>query len=443
MTARRKLGLFDATMLVMGGIIGVGIFFTPGSVAELVPIPWQFLAIWALGAAVAMCGAATFAELGGTFPRYGGWFEFLREIYGPFVSFLFAWVILGVVVTGAIAAIAAFGAEVLLGLFGVESGAAQLATGAAIILGLTGISLCGVKVGATVQNLCMITKLVAIAALTVGGIAFLAPEPVASTATTPAQVFEPSWRGLVAASLPVFFAFGGWQHVCYIADEVKDPQRTVPKAILLGVLGVGLTYVAINYSFLLTLGTHGLATTDDFAAVAARKAFGGSGEQALRAAMAVSAIGVCAVNVIANPAIFVAMARNGLFFKSFGEQHARTGAPILALIAQAAIALVYLVWQHFADMSALIGSVVFAEWIFHGLVAYGLIRLRRMRPELPRPYRSFAFPLAPVLYLVTAFLVVGGNLASSPGVHAAIGLSVLAVGALVYKPWRLGVLRSG
>jgi basic amino acid/polyamine antiporter, APA family len=444
--ARKELGLFDATMLVMGGIIGVGIFFTPARVAELVPSTPAFFGMWVLGALVAMAGAATFAELGGTFPRYGGWFEFLREIYGPFVAFLFAWVILGVVATGAMAVVCSFGAETLLGLFGEVDPRAHLALAAGILLGLTALTLFGIKVGATFQNVCMVAKLTALGALAAGGFFFFTPSAGADVVSLPAGASALTWSGAFAASLSVLFSFGGWQHVCYVADAVRDPQRVIPKAILFGVLGVGVVYLVLNAAYVRVLGLDGVAHTPEFAAVVAERTFGGGAARALRAAMAVSAIGLCAVNVIVTPAIFVGMARGGLFFRSFGRLHARTGAPVAALCAQLVLALLYLCWMHSEtlfgaalegmDVDTLTGSVVFAEWFFHGLIAWGLIRLRKRRPELPRPYRSFAFPLAPAVYLVAAACVLAGNLALTRGLETAVGASVLAAGALIYAPWR-------
>lgn len=452
-TPGRKLGLFDATMLVMGGIIGVGIFISPKDVAELVPSQLPFLGMWLLGGAVAMCGAATFAELGGTFPRTGGWFEFLREIYGPFISFLFAWVILGVVATGAIAVIAGFGAQMIGGLIPALHGEGrELVVAAAIILGITGIVLCGIKVGATFQNLCMIIKLLAIAALVVAGLFFFTPGeaslPIEGAAPVVPLSFagELTWKGFIGAFLPVFFAFGGWQHLCYIAADVVEPRRTLPKAILIGVACVAVTYFLANFAYVRVLGIDQLATTDGFAAVVAQRTLGGGGERALRAAMAVSAVGVCVVNIIVTPGIFVGMARNGLFFERFGRLHPTTGAPVLALLAQAAIALGYLFWSHadvFVDLGErvfdpadLTAAVVFAEWMFHFLIAFGLIKLRLSRPDLPRPYKSFLYPLAPAIYLLVASLILVGNLATGPLARSGVGLVVLGIGALVYKPWR-------
>lgn len=456
----RKLGFFDTTMLVMGGIVGVGIFFTPGSVAGHVPEPALFLCLWGVGGLIALCGAMTFAELGATFPRSGGWYVFLREAFGPFPAFLFAWMILGVVSTGAIAVIATIGVSLLGGVVPAleEAGAAgRLWVALAIILSITGITSCGVKVGATFQNFCMITKLVAILALAAAGIAFFTPGSETAVVAPAARSQGSSlFEGAIAAMLPVFFSYGGWQNVCYIAPEVVNPTRTLPRAILAGVLAAALVYLVINVAYLEVFGIGGLATTENFATVMAARCLGAGFDRALSAAMAVSAIGVCAVVIIVSPGIYVAMARDGLFFASFGRQHPRTGAPVLALLAQAFLAAGYLLWSHLdvfvtfteeekktrMDADALTGSVVFAEWIFHGLVALGLILIRARRPELPRPFRSPLWPAAPVLYLVTAAAVVLGNLWISDARQTGIGCAVLLIGALVYWPWRRMFARS-
>ena len=449
-SAAPRLNGFDATMLVMGGIVGVGIFFTPHKVAQLVPHGGLQLLLWALGAGVALCGAATFAELGGTFPRAGGWFEFLREIFGPFAAFLFAWVILGVVSTGAIAIIAGFGAQtlgpLLPGTLFAETGA-QLWLAAGIVLAITGLALLGVRISASFQNLCMLTKLIAIAGLVVGGLVFVAAPQVsdgAGASVLPADA-PPLWRGMIGACLPVLFSYGGWQMLCYVAPDVRDAQRVLPRAIVIGVAGVGLVYLAANAAFLRALGSDGLASSSSFAADVAVKSFGDRAGNALAAAMGVSALGIATVNVLATPSIYVAMAKNGLSFRGFARLHPRTGAPALALSAQLGVVLVYLGVGHPAvgllNLDTLTGSVVFAEWFFHALTAWGLIRLRRVRPELPRPFVSFAFPLLPALYLAVALAVLVGNLAiSSQGAEGAktvgLGLGVMIVGALIYRPWR-------
>jgi APA family basic amino acid/polyamine antiporter len=432
----RRLNLFDATMLVMGGIVGVGIFFTPRAVAQAVPSPGAFLLAWAIGGCVALMGAQTFAELGGTFPRAGGWYVFLREIWGRFVAFLFAWVVLCVISTGAIAVMMSFFTDTVRTLWpalGPAGGARSMALGAGVILGITALSMCGVKAGATFQNLCMLVKLAAIAGLVVGGLFLFDAQPaVASTAPAPAT--GELARGMIAAILPVLFACGGWQMVCYVAPQVENPQRTLPRAILFGVLGVVAVYLAANAAYLRVLGIEGLiAPRTSIATDMALATLGPHGGTILSAAMAISALGVCTVTIIGTPWLYVAMAREGMFFERFGALHPKTGAPIAGLAAQAVFCLAYWFWGR---AEVLVNSVVFVEWIFHALVAVGLMRLRALRPELPRPFRSFAYPLAPLLYVLIACGVVLGNVVEANVRDTVIGLSVLLLGALVYPLWR-------
>jgi APA family basic amino acid/polyamine antiporter len=478
--ADKRLSLFDATLLVMGGIIGVGIFFTPSTVAARAPDPTAFLVLWAAGCGIAMIGALTFAELGATFPRDGGWYVFLREAWGPFVAFLFAWVVLFVVSTGATAVMMSFftdvvrdllrngpsGADVAAGsastvssVVGPAGSASCVALGAAVIVLMTALTMCGVKIGATFQNVCMIVKLAAIAAMVFAGFA-LFQSGSAPVVAPPAAPEGGIARGMLAAILPVLFSCGGWQMVCYIAPQVRDPQKTLPRAIVLGVLGVAVVYLSINAAYLRVIGIGGLAADRGFASVMAERTLGGGGATLLRVAMAFSALGVCAVTIIATPWMYVAMAREGLFFARFAKLNARTGAPILALVVQCALCLAYWFWgeagaarlaelpKDSAEAKSLVtpdvltSAVVYIEWVFHALVAVALLRLRARRPELPRPFTSPLYPLAPVLYLLFAIAVVCGNLVQANVRDTAIGLSLLAVGALVYTPWRALVARS-
>ena len=410
----------------MGGIIGVGIFYTPHAVARAVPETWAFLAMWGIGGAIALNGALTFAELGGTFPKAGGWYVFLREVFGPFVAYLFAWVVLCVISTGAISVMV----RVFVDNLPPMSAGAGLAVGAATIAIVTGIALRGAKTGATVQNVCMAVKLAAIAAM--AGVGLLAAEPARAA---PASVVPSGGlaSGMVAAVLPVLFACGGWQMLCYVAPQVRDPQRTLPRAIVAGILGVVATYLAINLAYVRVLGVEGIAADPRFAGEMARRTLGTTGGEILRTAMAISALGVTIVTIVATPWLYVAMAKERLFFERFARVGERTGAPAAGLLVQGAIALAYWFWGR-ADV--LVNSVVFVEWIFHALVAVALLRLRATRPELPRPFRSPLYPLAPVLYVAFALAVVLGTLFQANLRDTAIGLSVLLLGAIVYRPWR-------
>jgi APA family basic amino acid/polyamine antiporter len=287
----------------------------------------------------------------------------------------------------------------------------------------------GAKAGATVQNGCMLVKLSAIAAMAIVGLFFTAPAaPEAVAAVSPDLA-----AGMVHALLPVLFACGGWQMLCYIAPQVRDPQRTLPRAIVVGILGVVATYLAINAAYVRVLGIDGLAGNREFAGEMARRTLGPTGGDLLRWAMAISALGVAIVTIVATPWLYVAMAKEKLFFARFAEVSPRTGAPIAALSVQAVLILGYWTWGH-ADV--LVDSVVFVEWIFHALAAVALLRLRSLRRDLPRPFRSPLYPLAPVLYVLFALAVVLGTLSQANVRDTWIGLSVLLVGAIVYGPWR-------
>ena len=445
--AARQLSLFDATMLVMGGVIGVGIFFTPGSVAALLPESGAFFAVWLLGGLVAIAGALTFAELASTFPRAGGWFVYLREAFGRFPAFLFAWVVLLVISTGAAAIVADFCAGqvcvLLWGLDGTPAGA-RTAIAAALLVGLTLVSLMGVKNGALLQNLCMLLKLAALAVLAGGALLFAGAGSgagVAVGASGPAAAASPPalGRGLVLAMLPVLFSYGGWQLITYIAPTVRDPQRTLPRAIVLGMAGVVAVYLAMNAAFVKVLGMPTLAAGQDIAARLAQATVGAAGGTLLVAAMAVSAFGICAAIVLASPFLYVAMAQEGLFFRRFGALSPRTGAPVLALLVQGAVALAYLAW---GQAGLLVDAVVFAEWIFHAQCGAALLVLRRTRPELPRPFRSPGGPIFPALYTLIACGVVVGALLQAEPRRTWLGIGVLAVGAAVYRPWRALLARA-
>jgi APA family basic amino acid/polyamine antiporter len=431
--SHRSLSTLDATLLVMGGIIGVGIFYNPRQVAELVPDPQWFLALWIVGGIVALFGALTFAELGASLPEAGGWYVYLRTAFGPFLAFLFACVVLFVISTGAIAVMTKICIDNLHGTvpgIGPPGSDSARIAGALLIALVTLVTMLGVKAGAGFQNACMAVKIAAILALIFGAWAITGTSTAAETASSPPHGMA---GGAIRALLPVLFSCGGWQMLCYVAPRVRDPHKTLPRAILVGVCAVIVLYLAINAAYLHVLGIDGIAKDPLFAGAMARRTLGETGGQILQAAMSVSALGVCIVTILATPWLYVAMAREGLFFERIGRLHPRTGAPVNALLLQMTMALAYWFWGR-ADI--LVDSVVFVEWIFHALVAVALLRLRFARADLPRPFRSPLYPLAPIGYLAVATVVVGGNLAQANVRAIVIGASVLAIGAIIYRPWR-------
>ncbi len=450
---RKDLSALDATLLVMGGIIGIGIFFNPASIAERAADPRAFLAVWVLGGMIAMCAAFTFAELGASFPRTGGWFVYLKEAFGPYPAFLFAWVVLGVVTTGAIAAVAQFCAGQLQGLLPAVDGwlrallpgsseleqlSSQRILASCVVVLTTAVALSGVKRAAVIQNLCMLIKLLAIAALVAMGLFWStvpnAPASLPTLVQASSEAPDPIWLGMLKALLPVFFAFGGWQMVAYIAPEVRDPKRTLPRAILWGVLGVIVVYVSVNFAYLHALGIEGLAGNPNFAATLAERALGPSGGRWLSIGMVVSAGGWVMVTILTAPWLYVAMAREGLFFQGLGKLHPTRGVPSTALFLQSGIALCY-VWA--GSINFLVDAVVSIEWIFHGMVAIALLQLRRTRPELERPYRSPLYPLAPVIYAIAAATVVISTvLTEHASTKLALSAGLLLAGSLTFVLWK-------
>lgn len=436
----KQLTTLDATLLVMGGIIGVGIFFKPGEVAGILPTEGAYFAAWGLGALAALAGAMTFAELAAMLPREGGWFEFLREGIGRLPAFLFAWVVLLVISTGASAGVAEFCAQQLAGALAWNAGGSELRLVAGgIIAGVTLMGCLGIKRAALVQNLCMLAKLLVICVLVFVGLGLTASAGEVAQAAAgvlagegPVQTGASLGTGLIRASLPVLFTFGGWQLVTYIAPSVKNPERTLPRAIVGGILGVGVVYGLMNLTYVRVLGMERLGREPNVAAALAEATLGPAGARFLSAAMAISAFGFLVATLIATPSIYVAMARQKLFFRFTGRLHPRTGAPVPALVLQAAICFIYLSWR--GDIKSELGdAVVFAEWMFHGLAAWALLRLARR--GWARPFKSPLYPFFPLLYLLIATGVVLGNLITTEAHITMLGLGVLAIGGVVYWLW--------
>ncbi len=435
----RKLSLFDATMLVMGGILGIGIFFTPPEIAREVTEPGAYLAMWGLGALAALSGAMTFAELSAAYPHTGGWYVFLREAFGARTSFLFAWVVLLVVSTGACAIVARFFSEQVAVLAGLGP-PWELAIAAGIVLLVTGIGLAGLKSGALFQNLCMLLKVAAVGTFIVFGLALFAEPAEAVVVAAADRTSSGLVDGMLGASLSVLFSYGGWQLISYIAPAVKDPEHNLPRAIVMGVAGVALIYLLVNLAYLRVLGIGGMAAQAEqpMANRMAELTLGANlGSTFVAAAMAISALGFLVATLITTPGIYVAMAREGLFLRAFGRMHPRTGAPVVALVTQCLLVLLYLAWSAVdADhVDTLTGAVVFAEWIFHGLAGLALIILaRRLGPS--RPFRSLWFPLFPATYATLAAAIVVGNLVVTRPSVTMLGVGVLAVGLCVHALWK-------
>jgi basic amino acid/polyamine antiporter, APA family len=432
MAFRRALTPFDATMVVVGGIIGSGIFINPYIVAQRLSSGALVLAAWVAGGAIALSGAFAFAELGALFPKAGGEYVYLREAYHPGVAFLFGWASLLMIQGGGLAAVAIAFAQYALRLFGARtgSGAASLAVAAIAVVAV--VNYVGVKPGSRLLNVLVLAKIAALAAL-IGGGFLLARGSV--TAPAPASSLTPvSGSGPIAfgaALIPILFTYGGWQSANLVAEEMREPRRTLPLALVAGTVIVILVYLSANYVYLATLTREGLAATTTPAADAARKIFGPGADRLIAAAITVSAFGFLDLTLLAQTRIYYAMGADRLFFKGLGRLHPRFQTPSLAIGLQAAWGVVLVLTGTYAD---LVDSVVFGDWIFFTLTVAAVFLFRRRYPLNTRPPGSFrtpGYPWFPAFFVVTGIGAVASAIASNPK-RTAIGTALLATGIPVF-----------
>src|SRR5947209_9185845 len=317
-TYARRLGLFSGTMAVIGGIIGGGIFLTPATVAERVGSAPLIIVAWVVGGVVALVGALCFGELGARRPKAGGGYVYLRETWGPLPAFLYGWALLFLIATGAIAAVAIMFATYALPLVGLSPRlTVPVAAGALVFL--TGINYVGVKPAAVTQNIFTVLKLAALAALIVAGLSAASftgldrPPPPSAAAHVAVM--------LGAALVPILFTYGGWQQTNFIAEEIIEPERNLPRALVLGVAVVVAVYLLANVAYLRVLGPGGLAATSAPAAAVMRAVLGPAGGTIIAAGITVSTFGFLNLGILVTPRVFQAMAADGVFFSRLAELH--------------------------------------------------------------------------------------------------------------------------
>jgi APA family basic amino acid/polyamine antiporter len=404
----RSLGLFSTTMLVMGGIIGAGIFFAPARVAIQQPATLGILLTWALGGVLALTGAIVFAELGGLFSRSGGQYVYLREGLGRTVAFIFGWSLLSIVNSGAIAVVAGFSAlnlelvlDALLGRRGTLGASGQMLFAAALVIALTWVNVRGVRLGASVHNVFMVLKIACILLLIALGLAHWssggAPRTVVAPDTDPVR-----WSTLSLALLSVLFTYGGWNNAASVAGEIRDVQRTLPRAVLLGTIAVVALYVGLNLSLLAILGAPGLAAESSPVAAAAGAVLGEAAGAFVAFAIVLSTIGVTHALLLMAPRVFFAMARDGIFLSAFGRVHPRYATPHVSILVLSGFTLFYLT----QDAGAVLDGLVVFDWIFFTLTGIAFFVFRWKRPELPRPYRASGYPLVPAIFVLLAAAIV-------------------------------------
>ena len=437
-------------MLVVGGIIGSGIFLNPSIVAQRVGTAELTLAAWVIGALIALAGALCFGELGARHPRAGGGYAYLRDAFGALPAFLYGWALLLVMATGAIAAVAVTFARYAVAVAGwPERTTAPLAIGAIVLL--TAVNYVGVRPGSVVQNVFTVLKLGALAALIVAGLAASGVGGAPPSETGAALASGPaSAAGLVravgAALVPVLFAYGGWQQSNFVAEEIIAPERNLPRALVLGVVVVVAVYVLANVTYLAALGAPGLAASQAPAADTMRRLAGSAGATLISAGIAVSTFGFLNLVILVSPRVYRAMAEDRAFVPQLAGLHPRFRTPAAALVFQCVWAIVLTLSGSYG---ALLDWVVFGDWIFFGLtVATLFVYRRRERPaeggtapegagaeRRHAGYRALGYPLTPALFVLAAAYVVGSSVLSNPG-NALRGTLLLLAGVPVFLYWR-------
>lgn len=418
--------------MVVGAIVGVGIFFTPSEVARLTGGEGLALLAWAAGGLLALLGALSFAELAGMYPRSGGQYAILKDAYGAPAGFVFVFCLLTAVQAGAIAIIALVCADHLgMAVLGRElSVPGATALGVSLIVLLAAANILGVRVGAWIQNATVMAKVAAL--LAVSGLAVLAGplEPAPEPRSVAAADSPGGALAVLAALTSVLFSYGGWQQATWVAGEVRRPRRNVPLAIVLGVILVVLIYMAVNWAYFRLLGPAGVGASEALAADAVSRAAGslggaggGAAGRGVAAAVAVSAFGVLNAQFLTGPRLAYAMAADGRFFRTFARLDPRFGTPARAVLLVAAPALALILLSGRAGIEALVSGVVLVDWVFFGLTGLAVVVLRLRRPEEWRPVRVPLYPLTPLLFVAGALATVGGAFIKS-GTRSAAWLAL-------------------
>ena len=424
----RRLGLFDATMLVMGGIVGSGIFVTPAEVARHVATPLLIVGVWVLGGIVALFASFIYAELAARRPEVGGQYAYLRDAYGPMPAFLYGWALLLVIQSGGMAAVAITFARYFTDL--VQVPVSENVTAVSVLALLTLINCIGVRSGSNVQSGLMVLKILAIAVLVIAGL-LLAPA-TAPQAHAPSAGSLSTFAAIGAAMTPVMFSYGGWQTSSFVAGEMRNPQRDLARGLLLGVAGVVLLYTAVAFVCVHALGPAGLAESKTPATDVMRLALGSKGAAFIAIGITISTLGFLSQGMLTAPRVYFAMAEDGLFFRSVAKVSASTRVPVVAIILQGVAAAVIALSGTFGQI---LNYVVSVDFIFFGLTGVALFVFRRRDPGQDVFFRAPGHPFTTGFYVLACWTVVVATVASNP-MNAIIGYAILAAGVPACLYWQ-------
>lgn len=423
----RALGVLDSTLLVIGCIVGVGIFRTSSTIASHVSSPALILALWAFGGVLSLCGALCYAELAAIFPKTGGDYVYLTKIYGSFWGFLFGWTKLFVERTGTIAVLGFVFAEYLGGVIGYGPLMTRWIASAAVVL-LTGVNVLGIRWGKTVQNTFTMLKIASLSSIIIVGV-------MARHGAEPMWVVPSSlpldrsvWQALGVALIFVLWTYGGWTEAAYVAEEIHDPQRAVPRALMVGLLITTALYVLVNGIYLAYVPIDQMPRTPLVAATMMQQALGPRGATLIASMVAVSAFGALNGYVLTGARILYAIAQDHPLFAKLGSLHPRFHTPATALWLNAGVAIVLIFTKTF-DQIMTYSTVVIS--VFFTMAVLGVIVLRRRNPTMPRPYKTLGYPVTPILFgiVVIAFIL---DVCIKQPTEAIFGFGLMALGIPLY-----------
>jgi basic amino acid/polyamine antiporter, APA family len=424
----RRLGGWSTMAVTVGIMIGSGIFRVPAAAAAETGSAELMLAVWVVGGVVALCGALALAEVAALYPRAGGIYVYLREAYGPLTAFLFGWVYLIIIPTGA-GAIALVFAEYLGRLVPLTPDGIRVVATALIIV-LATAQYRSVRFGAAIQNVSTVAKVAAI--LTMTAAAFVLGQPDAGAFAAGASSRPATLGGFGLGVVTVLWAYNGWQDVTCLSGEVREPGRSLPRAIVGGTLIVVAVYLAANAAYLRVLPIEAMAASPLVASDAMVRLVGPTGSSLIAALVCVSTFGALNAVLMAIPRVFWAMADDGLFFRAVAAVHPRYRTPHVAILAMALLSILYLIFHTFEQ---LIEAFILASLPFWALAVGSVIVLRRRQPGRPRPYRTPGYPVVPLVFVTVMLALVANSLVEHPEVTVTSIGAVLA-GVPLYFGWR-------
>ena len=423
----RRLGVWSATGLVVGITIGAGIFRTPSVVATRVPDPTLMIAVWLLGGAISLCGALSVAELAATFPHTGGWYVFLREAWGRLAGFLFGWSELVLIRASATGAVATVFSEYLLrslGISPIPTGRVNVVAAVAIVCTAL-LNIRGVQIGAAIAGVSSVAKFGGLVVLVLLS-AVLAPEPrQAAALATPASI-DPALFGL--ALISALWAYDGFADVSFSAGEVREPSRTLPRAIVGGTLAIIAIYLAANAAYLHVNGIERMAASRLVAADTMQTLVGRIGGTFISVVVMLSTLGTLAGVMLTAPRIFFAMAADGVFFTGLSRVHARYKTPYVAITLAAVLGVVFVLTRTFEQLA---DTFVLSIWPFYALAVAGVYRIRRTRSSLARPYSVPGYPVVPAIFIAGVIFLVGSAMAGDP-IWTSVTFAIVLAGIPVY-----------